>query len=757
MDFPIFFSVPRRLTHSSAWHQHIPFAMHLVEALRPGVIVELGAHKGDSYCAFCQAVQQLKLPARCFAVDTWGGDDQAGFFGSEVLADLRAHHDPLYGGFSKLLQCSFDDALTNFPDGTIDLLHIDGYHAYEAVKHDFESWLPKMSRGGILLLHDTNVRERNFGVWRLWDEVKQKYPSFEFLHGHGLGVLAPGGDWPAALDDLFESSEQEAAQIRKFFFQLGERLTLQIRDAAELEQMRTQLADKERQLDQIYSSTGWKALQSYYRLRDGILPEGSFPRKLADIARRLAAARFVNRMNIKKFIWYCRLYGFSSAIRLTLQKLRQPSPLNLKIKPLSPPGAVVSSYEEEPPPINKKVSVVIPTKNAGPDFRFLLRKLKSQKGLRECEIIVVDSGSTDGTIQSARSEGATIVEIPPESFNHAFSRNTGAERATGDYVLFLVQDALPLTDRWLWELTGTLERNNTVAVSCAEYPRADCDLFYQHLIWNHYRTLNLDKDRFLSWDESCSSQLGLRSNSQISDIAALIKLDVFNQYKFKAKFAEDLDLGIRLIKDGRRIGFLYSTRVLHSHDRPAYYFFKRAYVDSKFVKEVFPDMDFPAIRDQARLFRDATALYYRTRKAASAISNMKTPEETGGFFDRIRRLYSIDQVDMEDPAATTPEDEFESFMRSLAISAGAKNIRFRSRENMLLPGFLQHLGVFQAFISESRPGIDPALAGDLSNALFKILALRSGAHMACLYLTLFAQKQPDEFWTDMDRRLVAGV
>jgi hypothetical protein len=139
LKYPIALRTPRRLNATSAWLEHIPFAMFLVDLLRPDVILELGTQKGDSYCAFCEAVDVLGLSTRCYAVDTWVGDPHSGTYGPEVLAELRAHHDPLYGGFSRLIQSTFDEALAYFADESIDLLHIDGYHTYEAVRHDFDA------------------------------------------------------------------------------------------------------------------------------------------------------------------------------------------------------------------------------------------------------------------------------------------------------------------------------------------------------------------------------------------------------------------------------------------------------------------------------------------------------------------------------------------------------------------------------------------------------------------------------------------
>jgi len=221
LDHPICLQVPDRLTDVRAWHGHIPFAYVLVEMLAPRTIVELGVHKGDSYCAFCEAVSLLDRDARCYAVDSWEGDPHSGYYGEEVYQELKAYHDGRYGTFSRLIRSRFDEAVELFEDGSIDLLHIDGAHTYQAVKSDFATWLPKLSNRGVVLLHDTVVRERDFGVWRLWEELKNRYPNLHFSHSHGLGILGVGQELPYALRTLFQAGAKEQHNIQRIFERLG--------------------------------------------------------------------------------------------------------------------------------------------------------------------------------------------------------------------------------------------------------------------------------------------------------------------------------------------------------------------------------------------------------------------------------------------------------------------------------------------------------------------------------------------------------
>ncbi len=172
------------------WSGHKYFAYDLIANFKPKVVAELGTHYGTSLWSFSQAVKDKKLNTKLFAIDTWEGEEHAGFYSEEVFDKVKNIKNIFYQDLNiNLVRKTFDNALLDFKNKSIDILHIDGLHTYEAVKHDFETWLPKMMDNGIILFHDIKVKENNFGVYKLWDELKDKYETVEFNHSFGLGVL----------------------------------------------------------------------------------------------------------------------------------------------------------------------------------------------------------------------------------------------------------------------------------------------------------------------------------------------------------------------------------------------------------------------------------------------------------------------------------------------------------------------------------------------------------------------------------------
>jgi hypothetical protein len=210
-------SMPKRLESPKFWVEHIPFVFYLVPKLKPSVIVELGTHSGNSFFAFCQAAKENNIAVKCYAVDTWRGDKHSGPYPEAIYTDVLKHKNEHYKDSAILLRMTFDEARNIFPDKSIDLLNIDGLHTYEAIQHDFENWLPKISDHGLVLIHDTRIKIRDFGVWKFWENISKQYPSFEFHYGCGLGILAIGNNVPQSILQFIQdaSSSNHYSEVFK--------------------------------------------------------------------------------------------------------------------------------------------------------------------------------------------------------------------------------------------------------------------------------------------------------------------------------------------------------------------------------------------------------------------------------------------------------------------------------------------------------------------------------------------------------------
>lgn len=261
----------------SAWTQHVPFMAWIVSVTKPGVFVELGTHWGTSFFAACLAAQSLGHEMKSIALDLWTGDPHAGFYGEDVF-DAVAHKAKSFSRV-ELMKSSFEKARSSVPDGSVDLLHIDGLHTYEAVRDDFNQWLPSLSDRGVVLFHDIAEYRDDFGVYKLWDELAARYPHFHFEHGHGLGVLLVGSEQSEPLKNLAaQENTQQGVSIRNLFSSLGAQLDVKrlqqevqhvmqsfnaVNEAYNRDSMR-----HASELEALHASTSWKVTKPLRALKN---------------------------------------------------------------------------------------------------------------------------------------------------------------------------------------------------------------------------------------------------------------------------------------------------------------------------------------------------------------------------------------------------------------------------------------------------------------------------------------------------------
>lgn len=220
---PVSYWIPEYI-EESAWFGHAPFAGWLMSVQKPRTVVELGTHLGFSYFAFCEFASRLGLSTSLTAIDTWQGDEHAGFYGEEVFAAV-SEWNARFANDSTLVRATFDDARSAFAERSIDLLHIDGRHRYEDVVHDFNLYQDALSDTAVVLFHDTAEVTGDFGVHRFWDELRSRYPTFSFTHSHGLGVALVGSHQPEQLRALAAADDTTGDSVRTAFLNHGLRIS----------------------------------------------------------------------------------------------------------------------------------------------------------------------------------------------------------------------------------------------------------------------------------------------------------------------------------------------------------------------------------------------------------------------------------------------------------------------------------------------------------------------------------------------------
>jgi len=217
-----------------------------------------------------------------------------------------------------------------------------------------------------------------------------------------------------------------------------------------------------------------------------------------------------------------------------------------------------------------ETSIVIPTKNGAKDIEACLEAVYSQKDAGRFEVLVVDSGSTDRTLEIVRRYPVRLEQIPPEAFHHARTRNYAAVLASGQFLVFLSQDAIPACDTWLAAFLSNFSEASVGAVYGRQLPKAASGLERRAAFATLYSDARIVK---MPMD---GVGLGYRYY-HFSNANSAIRKMAWHATKFpeELKVFEDVGIAKRMLDSGWSIVYEPEAAVYHSHDFPFAILFKR--------------------------------------------------------------------------------------------------------------------------------------------------------------------------------------
>ncbi|WP_396956963.1 glycosyltransferase [Nitrosomonas sp.] len=554
------------------------------------------------------------------------------------------------------------------------------------------------------------------------------------------------------LDQQILSLNQALVERDKQIAILNQAVAKQEALRIQVEQQERLIAELKTELQRMLTSKSWRITRPLREARQ-MIDDWTFPAYRHSAINALSIARQQLRTH--------GTAGFLRRIPYYLRKLRHRPDLLLRAvhthAPEFFPGSSMRHEVRMHPELQSqmslhptiKVSVVIPTLNAGPEFSWLLQKLFGQKGIGTIEIVIVDSGSKDSTVTIAKETGCVVVEILPTEFSHSYARNRGAKEATGDYLLFMVQDAYPIGDYWMAGILQFLQdyaHEKLVAASCAEYSRSDSDVMYDSMIHTHYQFLGcLHYDRIGEFKEQ--GHFSVRSQGQLSDIACMIERSVFQRYRYRGDYAEDLELGTRLIQDGHRVAMLASIKVIHSHNRPVFYYFKRSFVDVIFLVNLFPDFEYSHIESQNGLF---AGILSTATLLARWLQTPLPPEQTDTrdilrrFHDECRRQFIPTRKNEDAHLDNGRLDDWLAQLRQHQDKAGlsqhTSDASVLQEARRFLDAFLGRVDHFSRFVEQIYGPCTDTLSLELRQAIVKIYGATVGSALAFMFLDITHQR-----------------
>lgn len=237
------------------------------------------------------------------------------------------------------------------------------------------------------------------------------------------------------------------------------------------------------------------------------------------------------------------------------------------------------------------VSIVIPTKNAGDTLEKVLDAVFQQKTEYKYEVICVDSGSSDHTIEIIQKYPCRLFQIPPEEFGHGKTRNYGASQGTGEFIIFLTQDALPANEHWLQAFIDAMKMDETIAGGFGiHYPYPDCNVLDKRDLKRHF--LNFGEENHLFFIENADLYYEDKGYQQylafFSDNNSCLRRSVWEKIPYQdVDFAEDQIWARDILEAGYKKVYCPNAAVYHSHNYPLRTYFHRYYDEFKGIYRVY--------------------------------------------------------------------------------------------------------------------------------------------------------------------------